>query len=341
MAIIELSAKLKDFFITSFDEAVNKTIADGKLDTQNEQYRQPDVLSIVEHLETVLDIRKLELDGDDRLVLNCFLPSLRQTIRHRKLTMGATSLVATLTDFIRYICLWLNSEKSYNIDIKLMSRRKALTSELKKILLKSLEHAGNPELMLTPPVIRDRFGLRIILADNNAELLLEVVRIVVAILTNPDSDAYLEFTSWLKSINCKFGGEQIPREMLLGFLNYHFNIGNVKNYILSPKESTYQSWQGTLTVDATSPNLGGLMFELQARTAAMHKNAEYGLASHDKYKKEIELIVKDIFEIKDYSGGIVFYEGPEYPDLDQDGLGICAQILSRHVSPHVVERTSH
>lgn len=340
MAAIELSAKLKTFFITAFDEAVQRTIADGKLDNNDENYRQPDVLSIVEHLEAVLDVRKFELDGDDRLVLNCFLPSLRQTLRHRKLTMGATSLVESLTDFIRYICLWLNSEKGYNIDIKLISRRKSLTSELKKILLKSLEHAGNPELMLTPPVIRDRFGLRMIFAEDNPELLLEVVRIIIAILTNPDSDSYIEFTSWLNSVECKFGGEQIPKEMLLNFLNYHFTLGNVKNYILHPKESTYQSWQGTLTVDATSQNLGGFRFELQARTAEMHKNAEYGPASHDAYKKEIELIVKDIFEIKDYSGGIVFYEGPQYPDLDMDGLGVCAQILSRHISPHVVERTS-
>lgn len=338
---VVLSAKQKDFFITSFDEAVKQTIADGNLSPQDDQYRQPDVLSVVEHLEEVLDRKKLDLDGDDRLVLNYFLPSLRQSIRHRKLTMGATSLVSTLTDFIRYICLWLNSEKGYNIDIKLISRRKALTSELKKILLKSLEHAGDPDLSMTPPVIRDRFGLRIILADDNPELLLEVVRIIVAILTNPDSDSYIEFTSWLNAANGQFGGESIPKEMLLDFLKYHFTLGSVKNYILVPKSSTYQSWQGTLTVDATSPNLGGFMFELQARTAAMHKNAEYGPASHDKYKEEIELIVKDIFEIKDYSGGIVFYEGPDYPDLDLDGLGICAQILSRHVSPHVVERTSH
>ena len=338
---IELSAELKNFFITAFDETVKKTIADGKLDPKSEQYRQPDVLSIVEHLEMVLDSRKSELTGDDRLVLNCFLPSLRQTIRHRKLTMAATSFVSTLTDFIRYICIWLNSEKDYNIDIKLVSRRKSLVSELKKILIKSLEHINDPDLMLTPPVIRDRFGLRVILADDNPELLLETARIVVSILTNPDSDAYIEFTNWLKSVNCKFGGEKVPKDVILDFLNNHkLNLGCVKNYVSNPKKSTYQSWQCTLSVDATSPNLSGFMFELQFRTAAMHKNAEYGPASHDKYKEEIELAVKDIFEIKEDSGGIVFYEGPEFPDLDQDGLSTYAHILSRHISPHVVERTS-
>lgn len=341
MKELELSENLSMFFNVSFLEALQQTIDDGKLPKCDKRYRQPDVLSIIEHFETVLDGKKIELNGNDRLVINCFLPSLRQTIRHRKLTMGSTSLISNLTDYIRYICLWLNSTKDYTIDIKLMSRRKSLISELNKILIKSIHHASDPNLRFTPPVIRDRFGLRLIIADDDPDLLLEVVNIIVSILANSDSNEYIEFTEWLKVTNCKFGGEEIPKAMLLDLLNYHFTVSNVKNYILSPKESTYKSWQGTLTVDATSPNLGGLMFEIQARTASMHKNAEYGPASHDKYKEKIELLVKDVFSMKDYSGGIVFYEGPNYPDLDLDGLGVCAQILSRHVSPHVVEKTSH
>ena len=192
---IELSEKLKDFFITSFDEALLQTIQDGKLQHQDPKYQRPDVLSIIQHLEKVLDRRKTELSGVDRLVFYCFLPSLRQSIRHRKLTMGATSLVEDLTNFIRYICIWLNSEKGYNVDVKLISRRKALTSELKKILLKSLEHADDAERIFLPPVIRDRFGLRVILADDDPELLLELTKIIVSILTNPDSDAYIERTA--------------------------------------------------------------------------------------------------------------------------------------------------
>ena len=339
---IELSQKLRNFFITAFDEAVEETIADGKLPIGAVNYRRPDVLSIVEHLEKVLDRRKFELEGEVRLIFNCFLPSLRQTVRHRKLTMGYTSFIENLTDFIRYVCIWLNSEKMYNVDVKLSSRRKSLTGELKKILIKSLEHVNTPDpaIQISPPIIRDRFGLRIILADDNPDLLLEVVKIILSILTNTESEEFVEFTDWLKNVNCKFGGEQVPKKALLDFLEYNITLGNVKNYIAEPKASSYQSWQCTLTVDSTSPNLGGFKFELQARTSAMHKNAEYGLAAHDSYKEEIEMKVKDIFEIKKYSGGIVFYEGPDLPDLDQDGLGICAAILSRHVSPHVVERTS-
>ena len=47
MEEIILSEKLKDFFITTFDEAVQQTIADGELDYHSPKYRCPDVLSIV------------------------------------------------------------------------------------------------------------------------------------------------------------------------------------------------------------------------------------------------------------------------------------------------------
>lgn len=344
MALL-LSDQLKSFFIDAYAEALENTVADGKLDLSDEKYRQPDVLSIAQHLEETLDSRKSVLstildDPVDWSVFNLFLPSLRQTVRQRKLTMGYTSLIADLTDFIRYICLWLNSEKEYYIDVKLISRRKSLTSELKKILIKSLEHAENPELMFVPPVIRDRFGIRFITANDDPKLLLELVKIIVSILTNSDSIYFAEFTNWLKNTNSKFGGEQIPRERLLAFLKYNFTLGNVKNYILNPKPSSYESWQGTFTVDATSPNLGGFMFELQARTLKMHKNAEYGLASHHEYKEEAELRVSGVFEIgKDEYDGLVFYAGKKYPNLDMDGYTAPADILSRHVSPHVVPET--
>lgn len=338
VAELELSPKLKNFFITAFDEAIEATIIDGKFDIMSEQYRDPDILSVAEHLEAVLVRRKNELDGDDRLIFNCFLPSLRQSIRNRDLTMGFTSFVSDITDFIRYICIWLNSEKNYNIDIKVFSRRKSLTGEFKKILLKSIENVNNPELKFTPPVIRDRFGLKLILAHDDSNLLLDVTRIIVSIFTNQDSDAYLEFTNWVKTSNDKFGGEEIPRNTLLNLLNYHLEINLIKNFVSRPASSGYKAWQATFTVDATSPNFCGFMFELQTMTAEMHKNNEYGPVAHNEYKKRTQEKVKGIFEIIKYSGGLVFYEGPNYPDLDLDGLTTHASILYRHVSRHVAKR---
>lgn len=338
---IKLSENLKNFFHDCYNQAVKETIQDGKLDYRNKKYRQPDILSILEHLEKVLVKRKEELSGDELSVLNCYLPSLRNTIKNRKITMGATTFISRLTEFIMYVCIWLNSEKGFNIDMKLESRRKSLEGELTKILKKSLEQVNSNDFIIAaqPPVIRDRYGLRLIITDNDPQLLLEVTRIIVSILTNPVSDFHLEFTKWIKNANYKFGGEEIPKNKLLNLMEYSFSLSDVKDYVNNPRKSTYQSWQGTISIDATSPSLGGLKFELQVRTWEMHINAESGPASHDKYKENVAEY-QDIFKIEDYSGGIVFYNGPDCLALDKDGLSTHAHILSRHVSPHVIERTS-
>ena len=337
----QVSPELRDFFHSSYNMAVEATIRDGKLDLTDVNFRQPDILSIVIHFEKVLDNRKNELSGKDLMIFNCYLASLQNTIKNRRLTMATTSLIEKLTDFIMYICIWLNSEKGYNVDLKIESRRKALEGELTKILVKSLENVESNDFILSsqPPVIRDRYGLRTIMYEDDPNLLLEVTRIILNILTNPVSEFHIEFKNWLQNVNSKFGGAPVPSEELLKLMEYSFSLSNIKDYVNHPKPSTYQSWHGTLTVDATSPNLGGLKFELQARTWEMHKNAAHGPASHDKYK-ELIMDFNDIFKIDNYEGGIVFYDGLEYPDLDKDGLTHAAPVLSRHISPHVIERTS-
>lgn len=336
----KLSKKLRRFLNISYNMAVEDTIKAGKLDVNSKDYRQPDILSIVEHFEVVLDKRKSLLTGKDLLVLNCFLASLRNTVKNRRFTMAATSFIERLTDFIMYICIWLNSEKNFNVDLKIESRRKSLEGELTKILVKSIEHVESNDIILStqPPIIRDRYGLRIIMSDDNPKLLLEVTGIIISILTNPISEAHIEFKKWMLTIEARFGGETVPKDDLVKMLDYTFSLSHTKDYVNNPKPSTYQSWHTTLCIDATSPNLGGLMFELQTRTWAMHKNAIKGPASHDKYK-ELILDYCDIFKIKNYSGGIVFYDGPENPDLDLDGLSTSAHPLSRHISPHVIERS--
>lgn len=340
-----------DFFNSVYDDAFKETIADSKKNKIDKDYQPADHLSLFQHMETVFQRRESELSEEYSVLKTSFLLGIQDSVKTRKFTMGMTNLMEDMTVFFMYAVIWINCldpedpirqkngiEKP--IDMKAASRRKGCESDLTKCLSKAWEYQQQDNIeFVQPPVIRDRFGLRIIFADNDPQLMLKVTKIIVQILVNPESEYTKNFKNWINTCNQKFGGMPIPKDKILYILSFSFFAGNIKDYINNPKDnSTYQAWHCTLNISGTSPILGGFMFELQSQTWDMHCNNENedGPASHYQHKLRTTYGAIKAFRLESYPKGMVFFNDPSNPELDMDGITVHANILSRHVSPHVI-----
>lgn len=322
------------------------------------------ILGIIRNLNQLLS--ECTVCAEDTLQFDAFVSSLERAIKKREKTFELTNLATDILFVNMYIIIWLNSTKSMHIDINLNARRKALESELTKLLKRSI--ANNS------PRIYDRFGLRGNILNNVSkleaiEILYEVVNYTISILGKRNRKVTSEFMNWINTQNNidDFTKERINFILSLPFVieegkkidtdfdpKEHQDViipkspniwypNLVKDYIISPKPSGYQSLHFVLALDEFSPILPGSHFEFQFRTHYMHQIASKGSAAHAKYEDEkskdttTDIDLREIFFIKDFSKvNIVGFTGYDSIDDDIDGVHFAKVLVNRRISSSLV-----
>ena len=297
--------------------------------------KSENILEIVQNLYNILD--EIEVAEEDSSTFDSFLDGLRGCINSRKKTFEITNMITYVNITFMYIILWLNKTQNVNIDINWYSRRKSLESELSKLLRKS-----NSNLSAN---IRDRFGLRGILLNNDSD---EVVKnyiylifdTISGIIAGKNRKIRKEFIEW---VDANKGITDIDKNIIDQILKIPFSIDYVKDFIKNPKANNYQSLQFTMSIQMYSEVLPGCQFEVQLRTLKMHEEAVHGTASHENYKKyredglqEEDPILK-VFCVDDFAKihikGFSSYDSKEH---DQDGIHFAKEFSDRRISTTLV-----
>ena len=286
-----------------------------------EVVQQPKNENIVDILIDLLDeLSEFEPPEEDSEEFDMFLRNLESSIRIRKKTFSLTSLVSDIVFVMMYIALWANNAKGLNIDINIMARRKALESELTKLLKKDSIH--------------DRFGIRGIVLNNDSEeiriqKLYSFSTYIVNILTKSNRKDYNHFIEWFtRDENI----DEYTIERLYHILDLPFKIDHVKDYIANPKDNGYQSLHFVLMTEMYSDTLPGAEFEVQFRTFEMHQHAVNGKYNHTAYKESIESDIKNVFTIDDFSKvHFVGFRSYDSTDDDIDGIHFGKSLFNRRV----------
>lgn len=325
-----------------------------------------DILEISDNYYTALLKHKNEIPAEERMLFYEFIDGLKGCINYRQKTFAIMNAVTYINIALLYIIIWLINNGN-DIDVFLIARRKALESDLFKILRKALKndyriksgYSSSSELSAN---IRDRFGFLFIVnnKENSREYIYEIYNsAILGILCGKNPEMKDEFIEWLHS------HPHIPkleRDMVLNVLDIPFAFEHLKDFIKEPKPNSYQTLQGTLRIEMYSEILPGCMMEIQIRDYEMHHVAISGSASHVGYKCEFDgpefeginlQKLSKVFTVENNEVlNIPGFSNPKNPsslstdnDLsevtkldDADGI-ICPRVfVFRHVSPSLVKK---
>lgn len=244
-------------------------------------------------------VDKIDVPDDDAHEIDVFIDSLRSSLQYRSLSFEITNFVTLVNMIMMYIVMYIQEREGLSLDVCFYGRRKALTSELTKLLAKSVNSDGNSVS------IRDRFGLRGILMNSDIDRAEEdrLIHILYdytsAILCRTNRKIWASFYKWIES-NQRINFLDLA--ILRAFKEIPFGISHCKDYIRNPKDSGYESLQFTLEVPMYSKVLPGAQLEVQFRSLRMHRNAEDedSAQSHKSHKDEVvPKEIQDVFIIDD------------------------------------------
>lgn len=348
-----------------------------------------DILEIVRNFYLFLKEYQDGVPSGDKSFYFKFMAGVDTCYHERSRTFNVTNLITYVNIIVSYIILWMNTNPKcifdalpegtfepnfkFDLDVRIISRRKALESDLFKILKKSLKNdylrrnsgkfAYSPELSSN---IRDRFGFLCIIQNNLPEKLEKkyinaLSSSIIDILCSQNLEIKENFVLWLESSPLVDEFELLMIKKLLDSIC--FCITHWKDYVSSPKSNNYQTLQYTLVVEHPSEKYGGLTIETQIRTQRMHKNAVSGTASHRNHKNDfdrpefigidVDKLVKAIsiddfskVSISGFSGynDSCTYSSDDFVDIfevtndkDIDGIYLPKVLYQRRVSPSLVK----
>lgn len=291
-----------------------------------------------------------------------FLSGLRECIAYRKNSFEIMDLSTHFITTMEYILVWL-MHKGYPIDAFIISRRKALVSDLRKIVKKSIRYAkhlqANPcKEFLYPTDIYDRFGSTILVnnSENSNDLIYRIYQDgIKGILCGESSELRQDFINWCSQnpyIN------SITKLTVLGFLeNIHLRRLNFEptDYIANPKPNGYQALQDVLIAENVSYSLPTLTLDIHLTDSEKNKHATLGDGNHSGYKEEWYLSDPDLSAVSEFLDHLFDVppdtqtQIPGYmPDFnpnsvseqdavmlmsDSDGIRNPAMYARRHLSP--------